>query len=128
MPTIGELVEQEAVAVARHEPLANAAKHMFEHRVGAVVVLEDSTRLVGIFTERDLLRACAAGVDTQAATVGNWMTHNPVTVTTDTHAAAALQVMIDRDFRHLPVLGEGGVVGVVSMRRLSRALQHERMG
>ncbi len=127
MPKIAELIEQDAIAVARHEPVANAAKQMYDNHVGSVVVVEED-ELVGIFTERDLLRAAAAGVDTHATTVGNWMTEEPVTVSADMAAAAALQIMIDRGFRHLPVIGEGGLLGVVSMRTLSRALQSERMG
>lgn len=128
MAKLGDLVEREAVVVERHEPLANAAKRMFDERIGSVVVLDDTGELVGIFTERDLLRACAAGVDTHSSTVGNWMTEDPVTAPADAQAGSALQTMIDQGFRHLPVLGEGGVVGVVSMRMLSQALQRQRMG
>jgi CBS domain-containing protein len=84
--------------------------------------------LEGIFTERDLLRACAAGVDTHSATVGRWMTRQPIVANAADEAAAALQVMIDKNFRHLPVVGEEGVMGVVSMRQLSRELQRTRMG
>ena len=126
MTKLGELIEGAAVTAERHEPLARAAKHMYDHKVGSVCVLDEAGDLIGIFTERDLLRACAAGVDTHASTVGNWMTERPVTATADEDATDALQTMIDRDFRHLPVVGAGGLLGVVSMRTLSRALQSER--
>lgn len=128
MPKLREVVERSAVTVERHVPLSRAAKDMYEQRVGSIVVLDDDGALVGILTERDVLRACASGVDTHAATVGNWMTPEPVTASADAEAAAALQTMIDRGFRHLPVLGEGGIIGVVSMRTLSRSLQAARMG
>lgn len=128
MPRLADLLEGEATTVERHEPLAMAAKRMYEHHIGSVCVCDGSGELVGIFTERDLLRAAAAGVDSHASTVGNWMTEDPITATADDEAAAALQVMIDRNFRHLPVMGEGGLQGVVSMRSLSAALQRERMG
>lgn len=128
MPKLAELVERPAVVAETHEPLAEAAKLMLDNRIGSLVVMDDAGELAGIFTERDLLRACAAGVDTHASTIGKWMTDDPVTAPADTEAAAALQTMIDREFRHLPVLGGGGVVGVVSMRMLSRALQRQRMG
>lgn len=127
MPRLADLIEHATEAVERHEPLAQAAKRMYENRIGSVCVIEDGD-LVGIFTERDLLRASAAGVDTHASTVGNWMTEDPLTATGETEAAAALQVMLDRGFRHLPVTGEGGLIGVVSMRTLTSALQRERMG
>lgn len=128
MAKLADLIERDAVVVERHEPLATAAKRMFDERIGSVVVLDDTGELTGILTERDLLRACAAGVDTHSSTVSKWMTEDPVTALADAEAGAALQTMIDRGFRHLPVLGEGGVVGVVSMRMLSQALQRQRMG
>ncbi|HWB72494.1 MAG TPA: CBS domain-containing protein [Egibacteraceae bacterium] len=126
MPTLRELIDRPAISVEEHEPLARAAKRMYDQRVDSVVILHPDGGLAGIFTERDLLRACAAGVDTHASTVGHWMTEEPVTAPADTDAAAALQILLDADFRHLPVLGEGGVVGVVSLRALSRAVQAER--
>lgn len=128
MAKLADLIERDAVVVERHEPLATAAKRMFDERIGSVVVLDDTGELTGILTERDLLRACAAGVDTHSSTVSKWMTEDPVTALAGAEAGAALQTMIDRGFRHLPVLGEGGVVGVVSMRMLSQALQRQRMG
>ncbi len=128
MPKLAEIIEQDAISVEPHEPLARAAATMFDRRVGSLLIVEDGSDLTGIFTERDLLRACAAGVDTQITTVGSWMTEDPVTAYADDEAAAALQVMIDRGFRHLPVYGEAGLLGVVSMRDITRALQKERMG
>lgn len=128
MAKLTELVERPAIVTETHEPLAEAAKLMLDNGIGSLVVVDDTGELAGIFTERDLLHACAAGVDTHSSTVGKWMTEDPVTAPADTEAAAALQTMIDKDFRHLPVLGEGGIVGVVSMRMLSRALQRQRMG
>jgi CBS domain-containing protein len=128
MPKLEQLVTSDPVTVEDHEPVARAAQRMYDLHVGSVCVLNADGTLQGIFTERDLLRACAAGVDTHASTVAKWMTVNPVTATASDEAAAALQVMIDRRFRHLPVIGDGGLVGVVSMRDLSTALQHARMG
>lgn len=128
MPKLAELIRDPAITVEEHEPLAHAADRMYASRVGSVCVLEPDGSLQGILTERDVLRACAAGVDTHTSTVGKWMTPDPVTANATDEAAAALQVMIDRGFRHLPVLGDGGLVGLVSMRDLSIALQGARMG
>lgn len=128
MPKLVELIAGPAVTVEEHEPLARAAERMYDGRVGSVCVLQPDGALEGILTERDVLRACAAGVDTHMATVSKWMTPAPVTANASDEAAAALQVMIDHGFRHLPVLGDGGLVGVVSMRDLSIALQRTRMG
>lgn len=127
MPKLSEVVDKPAVTVEPHDALARAAQRMYDENIGSICVVDDG-ELLGIFTERDLLKACAAGVDTHAATVDRWMTPNPVTATTSDQAAAALQVMLDSNFRHLPVMGEGGLVGVVSIRRLSAVVQAARMG
>jgi CBS domain-containing protein len=90
--------------------------------VGAVLVM-DGDRLEGILTERDMLRAVAGGFR-EDAKVADWMTHHPETIeaTDSTEHAAAL--MIHGGFRHLPVLEEGRVTGIVSIRDLMRvALQ-----
>lgn len=128
MAKLREIVERPAVLVEEHEPIARAASLMYDHHVGSILVTNLDGGLDGIFTERDLVRACAAGVDTHAATVGRWMTQEPVVAHATDEAGAALQVMIDRGFRHLPVLGQEGILGVVSMRQVSRELQRARMG
>lgn len=128
MPTLSDILERPAVSVEGHEPLARAAQRMFDLHVGSVCVLDEDGSLRGIFTERDLLRACAAGVDTHSSTVGKWMTSDPIVANATDDASAAMQVMIDHDFRHLPVVGEGGLLGVVSMRTLSKALRTARVG
>lgn len=128
VPKLGELIDRPAAMAEPHEPLASAAQRMFDLRMGSVCIVDEQGVLRGIFTERDLLRACAAGVDTHASTVGKWMTQDPIIATVHDEAGAALQVMIDHDFRHLPVMGDGGLIGVVSMRSLSTAIQHTRMG
>lgn len=128
MTRLLELVDTEPARVEEHAPLAEAARLMEAHRAGSVLVLDPEGELAGIFTERDLVRACASGVDTHASHVGRWMTPRPVVARAGDQAGAALQVMIDQGFRHLPVLGDDGVLGVVSMRQLSERLQSARMG
>ncbi len=99
-------------------PLREVAERMVDRGVGAAVVL-DGERLVGILTERDILRAVASGHD-KASSVQDWMTRDPEvlepTETTD-HAAA---LMIHGGFRHLPVVDGDRVVGIVSIRDLMR--------
>ena len=92
---------------------------MNDRRVGAVLVL-DGERLVGVFTERDVLRAVAHGL-TPEATVGDWMTRGPETIEPDETAEHAAVLMIHGGFRHLPVVDAGKVVGILSIRDLMRA-------
>jgi CBS domain-containing protein len=120
MKRLGELMTGSIVAVAPEDTLGEAAERMADDGVGSAVVL-DSGRLIGILTERDLLRAVAGRVHTSDARVREWMTTDPVTATEDTSADEAIRTMLERGFRHLPVVEGGRTVGVVSLRELMRA-------
>jgi CBS domain-containing protein len=93
---------------------------MHARGVGAVLVLEDG-RLVGILTERDMLRAVATGHEPDEP-VSEWMTHHPETIeSTDTMEHAGV-LMIHGGFRHLPVVDGGTLVGILSLRDLMRVV------
>ena len=104
------------VSVSPETTLADAARRMVEAETGAAVVLE-SERLVGVISERDMLRHLGAGGD-GATLVGERMTRHVQTASTRTSFAEALAVMVDGRFRHLPIVESGRVVGLVSMRDL----------
>jgi CBS domain-containing protein len=95
--------------------------------VGSAVVL-DSGRLIGILTERDLLRAVAGRVHTSEARVREWMTVDPMTATEATSADEAMRTMLEQGFRHLPVIEEGRTIGIVSLRELMRAAMQVDVG
>jgi CBS domain-containing protein len=93
-----------------------AAKLMAKRNVGAVMVVEDS-RLVGIFTERDIaFRVVARGLDAQMTRIANVMTPAPDTVDPEKSFGHALLKMHDGGFRHLPVIEDGKIVGIISAR------------
>jgi len=115
--TIGEIMAREVLSVTTDVSLADAARQMHERKVGAVVVL-DGDRLVGILTERDVLRAVATGkVD---GSVSESMTHDPDTVEPTETTGHAAALMIHGGFRHLPVVDQNGLVGMISIRDLMR--------
>ena len=96
--------------------VSQAAKLMAKKNVGAVMVIEDG-RLVGIFTERDIaFRVVARGLDAKTIKLADVMTPAPDTVDPDKPFAYALLRMHERGFRHLPVIKDGNVVGIVSAR------------
>jgi CBS domain-containing protein len=99
-------------------PLAEVAARMVERSVGAVLVL-DGERLVGILTERDVLRAVARGIRDDAV-VHEWMTTDPDTIDPDETTEHAATLMMHGGFRHLPVVEGGDVVGILSIRDLMR--------
>lgn len=123
MPQIADVMRPDFIEVAPEDTLGEVAERMTAKNVGAVVVKDFGT-LIGILTERDLLKAMAARVHSSEARVRQWMTVDPVTATANTDCEDASQVMLEHGFRHLPVLdGEGHVVGVVSLRRVVGATQ-----
>lgn len=115
MATLGELMTRDLLEVAPEDTLGMAAEAMVERGVGSAVV-SDFGRLIGILTERDLLRAVAGRVHSSEARVREWMTQDPVTATTSTELEDAARTMLEQGFRHLPVLEDGRAVGIVSIR------------
>lgn len=96
--------------------VCKAAKLMALKNVGAIMVVEDD-RLVGIFTERDVVfRVVARGLDAQTTPLAEVMTREPITVGPERAFGYALVVMQENGFRHLPVIEEGRPVGMVSSR------------
>jgi CBS domain-containing protein len=102
------------------QALQEAAHQMADRRVGAILVTEGN-KLVGILTERDVLRAAASGEDLSVSQVSAWMSKDPQAATPDMSAAEASQIMLLNGFRHLPVLDGRTVCGVVSIRDLFAA-------
>src|SRR5687767_1611502 len=100
--------------------VAEAAAVMGERKIGSALVL-NGEELAGIFTGRGLVRALGEHFDAAGHPVSEWMTANPMTVAPETPVKAALQTMLERGFRHLPVAEGDRVVGIVSMRDLSAA-------
>jgi CBS domain-containing protein len=120
MTTLGELMSGDVITIAPEDTLGEAAERMAGNDVGSAIVLEHG-RLIGILTERDVLKAVAGRVHSSEARVREWMTADPVTATEETTANDALETMMDHGFRHLPVLEGSRTVGVVSIRDVMRA-------
>jgi CBS domain-containing protein len=108
------------LAVEPGLPLTEVAQRMVSRDVGAVLVLEDG-RLVGILTERDVLRAVAGGIG-EDTVVADWMTRDPDTMEPDEPIRQAAVLMIHGGFRHLPIVEGDQVVGMLSIRDLMRVV------
>ena len=121
MPTLADVMRAEVIEVAPEDTLGEVAERMSAVNVGAVIV-KDYGRLIGILTERDMLKAMAARVHTSEARVRQWMTEDPLTASAEMDVEEAAQVMLEHNFRHLPVLDDSGqVIGLVSLRRVVAA-------
>ncbi|WP_028916353.1 CBS domain-containing protein [Pseudoxanthomonas sp. J35] len=125
MRTVRQLLAEkpaEVYAVAPEAPVVEAIRLMAEKSIGAVLVLRGEM-LAGILSERDYARKVVlqgrSSADTPASAI---MTAQVVTVTPDTPVPACMQLMTDRRIRHLPVMEQGRVVGVISIGDLVKAV------
>ena len=117
MPNAQSILEKKGADVAtadRKATVLDTAKTMNQQRIGAVVVT-DGERVVGIFTERDILnRVVATGKDPKTTPIGEVMTSPMACCRRDTRIAECKTVMSQKRIRHLPVVEEGKLYGMIS--------------
>ncbi|MGE0715054.1 MAG: cyclic nucleotide-binding/CBS domain-containing protein [Alphaproteobacteria bacterium] len=107
--------DQRPLKLPHHATVCEACRHMHARRVGAVLVTDENGRLAGILTGRDVVgRVVAEGRDPAATTLAMVMTPAPTTMRPRHTAVDALRVMQDGGFRHVPIVEEGRIVGIVS--------------
>jgi CBS domain-containing protein len=116
---------QEVVTFAPDTLVREVVAAMAKRRFGAVPVVEND-RLVGIFSERDVLvRVVAAGKDPDTTRLGDVMTADPDTVKSSDAVLHALDLMNQHGYRHLPVVDDGRLIGLVSIRDLYRSVKEQ---
>ncbi len=120
MPVAREHMSRDLLTVAPQDRLGEVAQRMVERNLGAVLVL-DGGRLVGIMTERDLMRAVARGLHGDAI-VAEYMTKDPEAIEPDDTTQHAAVLMIHGGFRHLPLMEGTSPVGMLSIRDLMRVV------
>ena len=128
--TIASILKEkggEVVSVTLTASVQEIASIIASRRIGAVVVLADAARLAGIVSERDVVKAIASNADAALRlTAQDIMTKVVVTATPQTSVDDAMTLMDEGYFRHLPVIDNGTMVGIISVRDVVRALiQHQ---
>ena len=113
--TVADVMTTDVLTVAPGDSIAEACRRMLDRGVGSAVVVEGD-KAVGILTERDLVRVSSAGADSTSATVAEWMTRDPDTVPPTEEVDIAFTSLRQHGYRHFPVVEEGQLVGIVSMR------------
>ncbi len=117
--TVKAILSRKGREVATIEPTASvaaAAQLLSERKIGAVIVTNPSGEVVGILSERDIVRALASqGAETLGLSVANAMTKNVITCVESDTVAELMERMTTGKFRHIPVVESGRLVGVVSI-------------
>jgi CBS domain-containing protein len=107
---------RKAYTTSSHTSIADAARLMKEHAIGALMIVDEG-KLVGIFTERDVVfRVIAADKDPKSTRVGSAMTRKPRSLDASRPLGHALHLMYEGGFRHVPVVEHGKPIGMVSTR------------
>ena len=107
---------QDPVMLPPEATVKDACQRMRDRRIGAVLIIEADRRLVGIFTGRDAVhRVLAEGKNADRTTLAEVMTPDPDTIPAGKMAIEALRLMEDERYRHLPIVDEGKVIGIVSL-------------
>ena len=120
-----DVMSTQIVSITPETRVGDAARRMIEAETGAAMVLAEGDDLVGVITERDLLRCVSEGVDPDTP-ASQRMTRHVLTGTPATELAEAMAMMVDGHFRHLPVVNEGQLVGVISIGDCVRAVIDEQ--
>jgi CBS domain-containing protein len=119
MSTLADLMTSDVLSVAPEDTIGEAAQKMVDGEVSSLAV-SDYGRLIGILTERDLTRAVAGRTHSSEARVREWMTPDPVTLAPSASPKEAAEIMLDRGFRHIPVVEGERAIGIVSIRDVAR--------
>jgi CBS domain-containing protein len=129
MATVADILSVKggtAHCVGPQDTVYNAIEKMVKHNVGALLVMENES-LVGIITERDYLRRVAVeGRTSKETSVATIMASKPTVVSPNTSVQRCMQMMTERRIRHLPVLSNGRIAGVVSIGDIVKSLISEQ--
>ncbi len=120
---VGDVARKDVVTISPDRPVKEAASYMYSSGVGGVVVVSPEGVVIGIFTERDLTRVVSQGIPYDTP-IGSVMTRSPVTIRADEPISKAIELMTEKNVRHLPVVDDNGrVVGIITTRDVTDLTQ-----
>jgi CBS domain-containing protein len=126
---VADIMHTDVKLAESEDTFADVAKVMRTNGISSVVVLDEAGKLAGIVTERDIVNLVAAGGDPQTVKVVHGMTRRHLeTVSPKEDITAAADRMVSLNIRHLPVVDRGKVVGIVSIRDLTKWAAEELSG
>ena len=117
---VRDAMTEHVLTITPGRTLRDAARFMTEHTVGAAVIMDPEQQGPGIITERDIVRSLGSGEDPDSATVRDHLTSRATFADADWDLQEAADAMDRGGFRHLVVVQDGNVIGIISMRDLIR--------
>lgn len=122
-----DIMRPDVLSMSDGKAVADAVALMAETNRGSVSLLDDKGKLSGIFTERDLMcKVVAKGLDPKKTPLNKVMTKNVLFVEAETNGIQLLEIMGDHNFRHLPVLENGKLVGIISLKQFYKFFLESR--
>lgn len=117
------------LSISADATLVEAARQLTQHRIGAMIILDDDNGLIGILSERDVAKAFGQhGAAATNIVVSAVMSQNVITCRLDHDILELFRIMVDNNIRHLPAVDNGTVIGMLSIRDISRALVDQLAG
>jgi len=116
------------VMIRPQQPLKEAARLLAEHNIGALVVVDEASQLVGIISERDIIRAAARLENALSRSVSEVMTKEIIIGLPNDDLIAVVHAMTEKRFRHLPIMEQGEMVGIISMGDIVKSQRDQYEG
>ncbi|MCL4868475.1 MAG: CBS domain-containing protein [Anaerolineae bacterium] len=109
------------ITITPEKSLQDAAALLTQHGIGAVVVVNPASQLIGILSERDIIREMAQNPQLSSQTVDQVMTQTVITGTPEDDIYSIAHLMTEHRFRHLPILEDGNLIGMISIGDIMKA-------
>lgn len=116
------------ISMHPEQTVKEAVLLLTEHNIGAIMVVDADGKMVGILSERDVIRELTRHGDIMTRPISSVMTSNVVTGTPQDDLKSVLQTMTERRFRHLPIMDQGSLIGIVSIGDVVKAQLDEYKG
>ncbi len=116
------------VTIRPQQPLKEAARLLAEHNIGALVVVNEADKLLGIISERDIIRAAARLENALSWSVSEVMTKEVIIGLPNDDLIAVAHAMTEKRFRHLPIMDRGELVGIISMKDIVESQRDHYQG
>jgi CBS domain-containing protein len=116
------------ITVLPEQSLQEAARLLAEYNIGALVALNETGQVVGIISERDIIRKTARQADAFSRPVGEVMTKDVITGLPNDDLVSVMHTMTERRFRHLPIVEQGELVGIISIGDIVKSQRDQYKG